>query len=76
MFRNNFPSVTAEEALRIATMAAARALGLENEIGILRTGFKADFIAVACASKTDPYESLITDNVVTTVVDGQPTPSI
>ena len=76
MFRNNFPSVTAEEALRIATMAAARALGLENEIGILRTGFKADFIAVACASKTDPYESLITGNVVTTVVDGQPTASI
>ena len=53
------PEVTAEEALRMATVAPARFLGLEPKLGVLRPGALADVIAVrtpaclpgeACAS--------------------------
>ncbi len=46
LFRKSFPEATTLEALRMATVSGARALGMEDELGVLKPGFKADFIAV------------------------------
>ncbi len=40
------PETRAEEVLAMATKTPAAALGLEGKLGMLRPGFKADFIAI------------------------------
>lgn len=48
-------AVSAAEALEMATLAGARALGLEGEIGSLRRGKSADFVALdLSAANTQP----------------------
>lgn len=48
-------AVTAAEALEMATLAGARALGLDGEIGSLRPGKAADFVALdLSAANTQP----------------------
>ncbi|RLN66379.1 hypothetical protein BBP00_00002268 [Phytophthora kernoviae] len=57
-------SVPAAEALKMATLNGARALGLECEIGSIEVGKRADIIAVEC----DSIEMLPMYNAVSHVV--------
>lgn len=69
-----------EQMLRMATIDAAKALRMDNEIGSLEVGKKADIIAVDLHNShqnptSDPAASVIhtanQDNVVMTMVDGK-----
>jgi 5-methylthioadenosine/S-adenosylhomocysteine deaminase len=67
-------ALNARDVVHMATREGARALGLDNEIGSIERGKKADLILVA-AGGPDPYSTLVyasrgTD-VRTTIVDGQ-----
>jgi 5-methylthioadenosine/S-adenosylhomocysteine deaminase len=73
-------ALTARDALWMATREGARALGLEEEIGSIEPGKRADLILVErdrlhLAPDTDPYSTLVyaargTD-VTLTMVDGE-----
>jgi aminodeoxyfutalosine deaminase len=58
-FQKEFPSVSTNEILRMATVNAARALRQENALGRIRLGFAADLIAVPCSGSTDAFEQII-----------------
>jgi cytosine/adenosine deaminase-related metal-dependent hydrolase len=73
-------ALTAESALRLATLDAARALGLETTLGSLTPGKRADITAVSLASSPyhpieDPAAAVVfggsPDRVLETIVDGQ-----
>lgn len=73
--------IPANQALRIATMGGAKALGLENEIGSLETGKRADVVVVDLKSlHSTPHRreldsalvySCQTNDVKSVVIDGQ-----
>ncbi len=72
--------VSAKEALQMATIGGARALGMERQIGSLETGKKADLIVVGMSSARqtpmfDPISHLVYvtrgDDVRTTIVNGR-----
>jgi 5-methylthioadenosine/S-adenosylhomocysteine deaminase len=67
-------SLTARDAVQMATREGARALGLEKEIGSVEVGKRADLILVEAAGP-DPYSTLVYtargSNVRTTIVDGE-----
>ena len=73
--------ISAREALRIATTDGAKALGLENQIGTLEAGKRADVIVVnldslhATPSSGDPASALVysaqTSDVRSVVIDGR-----
>jgi 5-methylthioadenosine/S-adenosylhomocysteine deaminase len=74
-------AIPANLALRIATIEGARALGLEQEIGTLEAGKRADLIAVnlntlhSMPYADDPVSAVVysaqTSDVVTVIIDGQ-----
>lgn len=43
-FRNEVPTITAETALEMATVHGARALGMQDEVGSIATGYRADIV--------------------------------
>jgi 5-methylthioadenosine/S-adenosylhomocysteine deaminase len=72
--------VPARQALRIATVGGAKALGLESEIGTLETGKRADVVvvnlnALHSSPHADPISALVysaqPSDVQSTVVAGQ-----
>jgi cytosine/adenosine deaminase-related metal-dependent hydrolase len=67
--------VSAEDIFRLATIGGAKALGLDNKIGTLETGKKADIIAVPLPQKDsgDLYSDLLreTKSSIMTIVDGK-----
>jgi 5-methylthioadenosine/S-adenosylhomocysteine deaminase len=73
-------ALTADEALALATIGGARALGIDTEVGTLTTGKRADLTAVSLAgSPYDPIEDPVAavvfagspGRVLETVVDGE-----
>lgn len=74
-------SLSAMQALELATLNGAKALGLEDEIGVLKEGAKADVITVDLSSvhstprSDDPVATLVysaqSRDVRDVVVDGQ-----
>jgi 5-methylthioadenosine/S-adenosylhomocysteine deaminase len=73
-------ALTAEEALELATLGGARALGLEASVGSLTPGKKADLAILSLADTSFiPWEDPVTatvlggspDRVVATLVSGQ-----
>src|ERR1043166_3156458 len=58
-FQKEFPSVSPEEILRMATVNPARALRCENALGQMRTGFGADLVALPCSGSRDVFEQII-----------------
>lgn len=73
-------AIPAKQALRIATVDGAKALGLEKEIGTLETGKRADLMVVNLNAfhstpANDPVSALVysaqTSDVLTVVIDGQ-----
>jgi 5-methylthioadenosine/S-adenosylhomocysteine deaminase len=73
-------SLTARDALGMATRAGARTLGLEHEIGSIEPGKRADLIVIDrdrphLLPGPDPYSTIVyaarATDVRTTIVDGQ-----
>ncbi len=73
-------SLTARDALWMATREGARAIGLERELGSIEVGKRADFLLVdrdrpQFMASHDPYSTLVYSargsDVRTTVVDGE-----
>lgn len=72
--------MTSEKMLRMATIEAAKALGMDSEVGSLEAGKKADLIAIDLHNShqnptSDPAAAVIhtanQDNVMWTMVDGK-----
>jgi cytosine/adenosine deaminase-related metal-dependent hydrolase len=72
--------LSASEALELATLGSARALGLEGEVGSLATGKRADLAVVSMAGSPylpweDPAGAIVfggsPDRVLATYVDGE-----
>ncbi|MBV9492040.1 MAG: amidohydrolase family protein [Verrucomicrobia bacterium] len=57
----NYPLLSAEAVLRMATVDAARALGLEHELGSITPGYLADAIGLPCPTEMldFPYELVL-----------------
>lgn len=81
MLTHDVTALTARDALYMATLGGAKALGLERKIGSLNVGKKADFAAVSMdgvhiAPADDPYAALVYNarpgDVVFTMCDGKP----
>jgi cytosine/adenosine deaminase-related metal-dependent hydrolase len=54
------PAISAAQLVRMATLAAAAALGQADEVGSITVGKRADLVALACPTTTvDPYESVV-----------------
>ncbi len=73
-------SLTARDALWMATREGARAIGLERELGSIEPGKRADFLLVdrdrpQLIASHDPYSTLVYStrgtDIRTTVVDGE-----
>jgi len=58
-FQKNFPRVSPQEILRMATVDPARALQSEAALGQIRPGFAADLIAVPCSGSTAVFEHIL-----------------
>ena len=58
-FQKNFPRVSPEEILQMATVNSARALRCENALGQIRPGFGADLMAIPCSGSTNIFEQII-----------------
>jgi cytosine/adenosine deaminase-related metal-dependent hydrolase len=67
------PDVGGADVLRMATLDAAEALGIEYDVGSLAVGKRADLIALPCNS-ADPIEAIISSaaNVERVWLAGQP----
>jgi aminodeoxyfutalosine deaminase len=57
-FRKEFPNVSPEEILSMATVNSARALRQENMLGKIRTGFAADLIAIPVKKSVSILEEI------------------
>jgi aminodeoxyfutalosine deaminase len=74
-FHREHPSVPCREVLAMATVNAAKALGRSGELGCLRTGARADFIAIHMRHhpEYDLYEEIVSEahDVLLVAVGGE-----
>jgi cytosine/adenosine deaminase-related metal-dependent hydrolase len=57
-----FPNIQAPAWLRMATLDAADALGLGQEVGSLSPGKRADVIALPCGAAAEPWQAIVGGN--------------
>ena len=78
--RHKINALTAREAVEMATIGGASALGLQAEIGTLEPGKRADLCAVSldslhAAPAYDPYSALVyaasASDVICAIIDGE-----
>ncbi|MBI2340023.1 MAG: amidohydrolase family protein [Deltaproteobacteria bacterium] len=69
--RKKFPALTALQILKAATLNGARALGLQDEIGSLVSGKKADIIGFLLSKNMNPEEAPFLANSVDWMMSGQ-----
>lgn len=60
--RKNFPGVGTNQILQMATINGAKALCMENEVGTLERGKKADIIGFKITGDEDPFETIFKKN--------------
>jgi cytosine/adenosine deaminase-related metal-dependent hydrolase len=78
LFRKEFPGVTAMEALSLATVKAAQALGMGGQLGQIKPGCLADIIGIpmthGSSRQNDPAEQVVAyrDKVSFSMVHGEP----
>jgi cytosine/adenosine deaminase-related metal-dependent hydrolase len=67
------PSLSPRQALEIATINGAAAIGQRNSLGCIRAGASADLIALPLRPSTDVYESIVgyDEAVAWMMVDGE-----
>jgi cytosine/adenosine deaminase-related metal-dependent hydrolase len=73
-FASSNPDVAAEQIVRMATEAGARALGLQDRVGGIFQGGLADLVAIPYAGKTgDAWEAVVqhVGNVSACMIDGR-----
>jgi cytosine/adenosine deaminase-related metal-dependent hydrolase len=71
---NRYPELSPHEILPLGTLGGAMALGLEQQIGSLTVGKRANLAAIALPAKDDPYEQIVrgSGEVIATWHRGQP----
>ena len=58
-FQKRLPGVSADQIFQMVTVNPARALRIENALGQIRAGFKADLISIPSSGPTDIFEQII-----------------
>ncbi|MBX6324783.1 MAG: amidohydrolase family protein [Chthoniobacterales bacterium] len=58
-FQRGQPGVSPERIVAMATVNGARALGMDQVLGRIRRGFRADLIAIPSAPKGNPFEQIV-----------------
>ena len=70
--QKNFSSLNREEIFSMATLGGARALKMENQLGILQTGAKADMIGLRNPGGKDALELLFqAEHVEFSMINGK-----
>ncbi len=57
--RLNYPGLSARSWLQMVTTAPAKALGLEEELGVIKPGALADLVAFPLPPDTEPHEAVL-----------------
>lgn len=72
LVKKNYPSLSASAILEMATMGGAQALRMEDQIGSLTPGKKADIIGFKWDGKADPAEAVFNaDQADFVMIDGK-----
>jgi cytosine/adenosine deaminase-related metal-dependent hydrolase len=58
-FRRSEPGISPDKILEMVTVNPAAALHQESALGMIRRGFRADFIAVRCNDGETPFEQIL-----------------
>ncbi|MDR0534336.1 MAG: amidohydrolase family protein [Verrucomicrobiales bacterium] len=58
-FRKDYPTVSAEDCLRMVTTIPAKQIGMEGQLGVIRPGALADLVAFPLPEQTNPYLAVV-----------------
>jgi len=76
ILKSNYPQIPYYKILEMVTINAAKAVGRSHDLGVLKKGYKADFIAlkVGAISQDELYETIIQKEVdiKAVVINGEP----
>jgi cytosine/adenosine deaminase-related metal-dependent hydrolase len=73
-FQRNKPTISPEKVLEMVTVKSASALNQGNTLGRIRTGFRADLIAIPCTEGGDLFAEMVAfeGEINWMMVDGKP----